>query len=392
LITSRLKIVHVFRAPLGGLFRHVVDLATEQSARGHQVGLFFDAGGRDARVDEILSAVPNGLALGVGMAPIGRGPAPSDLISLARFRKWLIGIAPDVVHGHGAKGGVLARLAGHGRSEAIVAYTPHGGSFNYRSGTFAHWLYMRVEAALARSTDLFLFESDYIAGRFEACVGAPRGLLRRAYNGVRPQEFAEVEIAPGASDWLYIGELRGAKGVDTLLEALALLSRRGGAAPTLGLVGSGPDREAFERRAKDLGIEPQVRFHGPLPARKAFALGRVLVVPSRQESLPYIVLEAAAARKPIVATSVGGIPEIFGPSSARLIAPDDPQILADALAAKRAQDERQRAEEASVLQAYVSARFSISGLADAVLTGYADALKRRRSFEADAAVRLHPRA
>jgi glycosyltransferase involved in cell wall biosynthesis len=392
LITSRLKIVHVFRAPLGGLFRHVVDLATEQSARGHQVGLFFDADARDARVDQILSGIPGGLAFGVGATPIGRRPGPSDILALAQFRRWLAHVAPDVVHGHGAKGGALARLAGRGRSTGIVAYTPHGGSFHYRPGALTHRLYVRVEAALARATDLFLFESDYIAGRFEKDVGVPTGIVRRVHNGLRAQEFGEVPISFDASDLLYVGELREAKGVDTLLDALAILVNRGGTAPTLALVGSGPDREAFERRARELGIGSLVRFHGPLPARQAFALGRVLVVPSRQESLPYIVLEAAAARKPIVATSVGGIPEIFGPLRDRLVASNDPRILAEALAAKRAQDANEQEEETRALQAYVAARFSISGLADAVLAGYADALERRRPFEADAAARLHPRA
>jgi len=391
-MNSKLKIVHVFRAPLGGLFRHVTDLATEQIARGYQVGLFFDAGGRDDRVEEIIAAIPGGLALGIGVAPIGRRPGPSDLLALSRFRQWLSGIAPDVIHGHGAKGGMLARLAGRMQSNGVVAYTPHGGSFNYHPGTWTHWLYMRVEAVLARWTDLFLFESDYIAGRFEKAVGVPSGLVRRAYNGVRPHEFAEVEVSPDASDLLYIGELRGAKGVDTLLDALAIVSRGGGSAPTLGLVGSGPDREAFERRVRDLAEGSQVRFHGPLPARKAFALGRVLIVPSRQESLPYIVLEAAAARKPIVATSVGGVPEIFGPMRNLLIPANDPDSLARTLAAKLAQDVSDQAKESQALQAYVAARFSISGLADAVLSGYADALTLKRSPETDAAMRLHPRA
>ena len=392
MIASQLKIVHVFRAPLGGLFRHVVDLAAEQSARGAQVGLFFDAGARDARVDGVLSGIADGLALGVGGAPIGRRPGPADLMALARFRRWLARVEPDVIHGHGAKGGLLARLAGRGASRAIVAYTPHGGSFNYRPGTWTHWGFMRVEAALARATDLFLFESDYIAGRFEACVGVPNGLVRRAYNGLRPREFAEVEVAADAADLLYIGELRDAKGVDTLIDALAILTRRGGAAPTLGLVGSGPDRDAFEIRANGLGMGRQVRFHGPLPARRAFALGRVLVVPSRQESLPYIVLEAAAARKPTVATSVGGVPEIYGPMSDLLIAPDDPRILAEAMAAKLTADAGEQAAETGALQARVAARFSISGLADAVLSGYAEALRRRPHFAADPAVRLHPPA
>ena len=68
-----------------------------------------------------------------------------------------------------------------------------------------------------------------------------------------------------------------------------------------------------------------------MPAREAFALGRILVAPSRAESLPYIVLEALAAQKPIVTTKVGGVPEIFGPYADRLIASDDPAALACAI-------------------------------------------------------------
>ena len=69
-----------------------------------------------------------------------------------------------------------------------------------------------------------------------------------------------------------------------------------------------------------------------MPARDAFALGRLLVAPSRAESLPYIVLEAAAAAVPMITTNVGGIPEIFGPQAAGLVAPGDAAALARAIA------------------------------------------------------------
>ena len=75
------------------------------------------------------------------------------------------------------------------------------------------------------------------------------------------------------------------------------------------------------------------------PARDAFAMGRLMVVASRAESLPYVVLEAAAAGVPMIATRVGGIPEIFGPTAEpALVAPGDPHALADAIA--RALDDR----------------------------------------------------
>ena len=81
------------------------------------------------------------------------------------------------------------------------------------------------------------------------------------------------------------------------------------------IVGDGPDRQRFETQAADLGLGGAVSFTGAMPARTAFARGRLLVVPSRAESLPYVVLEAAAAGMPMIATRVGGIPEIFGPDA-----------------------------------------------------------------------------
>jgi hypothetical protein len=82
-------------------------------------------------------------------------------------------LKPDVVHGHGSKGGVLARVSRLAGSapHAARAYTPHGGSFNYRPGA-AHRLYMTVEGLLAPLTDAFLFESGFIERRFDAEVGA----------------------------------------------------------------------------------------------------------------------------------------------------------------------------------------------------------------------------
>jgi hypothetical protein len=108
---EKLRIVHVFRAPLGGLFRHVVDLASEQAARGHEVGVFFDSGGLCERVDSALEAIPGGLALGIGTCPIYRDPGAQDVVAFLRFSAWLRKARPDVVHGHGSKGGVYARLS-----------------------------------------------------------------------------------------------------------------------------------------------------------------------------------------------------------------------------------------------------------------------------------------
>ena len=111
------------------------------------------------------------------------------------------------------------------------------------------------------------------------------------------------------------------------------------------------------------------------------ALGRVLVVPSRAESLPYVVLEAAAARVPMVATDVGGIPEIYGPFRDRLGPCGDADDLSRRLQAMLDQDPAEREGEAADLSRFVAKTFKIEAMADAVLSGYRDAIAHRRKTE-----------
>jgi glycosyltransferase involved in cell wall biosynthesis len=389
---DKLRIVHVFRAPLGGLFRHVVDLAAEQSARGHDVGMYFDANAYDDRVKNALARIPGGLKLGVGTTPIHRNPGVSDLAAMARFVTWLRKVKPDVVHGHGSKGGVYARFSGLGRARAnaIRAYTPHGGSFNYRPGTPLHRAYMFAEKLAAPLTDVFLFESAYIASRFDAFVGARNGVRRIVANGIGPAELIPAAPREDAADLLYVGELRAAKGIDTLLDAIALIGRSRGAVPSAVLVGSGPDQAILTERANRLGIAPFVSFPGPMPIREAFALGRVMVVPSRAESMPYVVLEAAGARVPMVATNVGGIPEIYGPFRDRLGPPDDPENLRARLEAALQATPEHRSEEAASLAAHVAENFSIRTMANSVMAGYGEAMERRRPARRRAAAAALP--
>ena len=374
-----LKIVHVFRAPLGGLFRHVADLTREQAARGHQIGIIADSTTGGARADEVLAELAPCLTLGVSRMPMHRQAHPGDALALARIMRRLKEIDPDVVHGHGAKGGAYARLpALLGARTPVRAYTPHGGSFNYQPGTSIHTVYMAIERTLAPATDLLLFESAYIGARYAEQVGPSNALHHVIVNGVSKAELAPVEPAPDAADLLYVGELRSAKGIDTLLDALPIVRSATGIAPTLVLVGSAPDEAMLTARAATLGLQGQVRFAGAMPARQAFRLGRALVVPSRAESLPYVVLEAAGASIPMIATNVGGIPEIFGPYAHRLIDCDKSAILAYSIGRMLTRPAAQRLAEASELAAFVGEKFTLDNMANGVLAGYREALARKQ--------------
>ena len=377
--SGALRILHVMRAPVGGLFRHVQDLVRAQIARGHHVGIVVDSTTGGTRGNAALAALEPALALGLLRLPMQRQPHISDVA-----RSWQTALherklQPDVVHGHGSKGGLFARLPGLIKAprRPVRAYTPHGGSLNQDMSMLRGRLYMAVERVLMRATDVFLFESAFIGGRFHERVGTPRGLVRTVWNGIGADEFVPVVPQDDAADFVYVGELRAAKGIDTLLEALARLRRTEGRARKIVLVGNGPDEQALRQHALRLGLGDDVSFPGAMAAREAFASGRILVVPSRAESLPYVVLEAAGAQVPMIATDVGGIPEIFGPYANRLIACDDPALLADRLAAVVAQPPEARAGDAAALAAFAAQRFSIDDMAETVITGYRDALARR---------------
>jgi glycosyltransferase involved in cell wall biosynthesis len=97
------------------------------------------------------------------------------------------------------------------------------------------------------------------------------------------------------------------------------------------MAGGGPDFEGFRSQAAALGLAARVTLLGVQPARPTLARGRCAVVPSLKESLPYVVLEAAAAARPIIATNVGGIGEIFGPTAGSLVPPGDVSALRAAM-------------------------------------------------------------
>lgn len=368
-----LKILHVLRSPVGGLFRHVLDLTRGQVARGHQVGLVLDAGTGGPQVNIALAELEPSLVLGLSRHQMPRAPGLADLAALAQVRRRIAATAPVVVHGHGAKGGAYARLA-TGGSTAIRVYTPHGGSLHYDRATLAGRLYLGVERLLAPRTDLVIFESAFSAEVYGRKVGAPQR-ARVVHNGVGRCEFDAVPTAADATDLLFIGELRHIKGVDLLLDALATLRDRGRAV-TATIVGAGAERAAFEQHAARLELSRLVRFAGAMPARQAFARGRLLVVPSRAESLPYVVLEAGAAGKPLIATRVGGIGEIFGPAAGRLVPPEDPAALAEAIAGALDRPDETAAATAA-LRDRIARGFTVDSMVDSVLEGYAEAFAAR---------------
>jgi glycosyltransferase involved in cell wall biosynthesis len=366
-----LRILHVMRAPVGGLFRHVLDLAGEQARRGHFVGIIADSTSANELTRKRFSAIEPHLRLGLSLIPMSRQPGLGD----AKAVQSVIGIARaldlDVLHGHGAKGGAYARLARaylSARGHRVKAfYTPHGGSLHYKTGTFAGTVFCFLERIMGLMTDGLIFESDYARKAYADLVGRSSAPRRVIPNGLGPQDFEERAPNADAADFLFIGELRALKGVDVLLDALAAIRRSSPVRAVI--VGSGPDGDAFKALAHALGLDGIVSFPGVMTAHEAFPLGRCLVVPSRAESFPYVVLEAGAAGKPLIATRVGGIPEIVAETQMELVEAGSAQGLIRAMEAVLADPAAANAR-AVELRAAVQRKFTVAAMTDQVLDFY----------------------
>ena len=279
-----------------------------------------------------LARIPGGLALGVGDLP---HPPQSRRAGRLRLRPLFRLASRDAVRTsctvtapRAASTPDFRRLSGTPeRRSAPIRRTAAASIIAPARGRIA--LYMGVERMLARLDRRVPVRKRLYRRAGSTNSSAPRAALRRIVaNGLSEAEFVPVDPDADAADLLYVGELRAAKGIDTLFEALPLVGARSRRAAARGAGRLGPGPAILTRaRASGLGVAAHVTFPGPMPIRQAFTLGRVMVVPSRAESMPYVVLEAAGARVPMVATNVGGIPEIFGPFADRLGPCDDPDDL-----------------------------------------------------------------
>jgi glycosyltransferase involved in cell wall biosynthesis len=375
-ITDRpLRIVHAVRAPVGGIIRHILDLANGQAEQGHHVGIIADSLTGGERASTALAEIAPRLKLGVRRLAIHREPHPADFLVWTRFTSLISQLEPDVLHGHGAKAGAFIRM--RRRSNRFIrVYTPHGGSLHYQLNTWRGAFYSRLERALMNSTELLLFESAFARNTYQRTIGTPSsGLVRCVFNGVTADEFDPVVLAPDATDIVYVGEFRHIKGADLLIDVVARL-RAGGRPVTLTLAGDGEELGSLKARIEKHGLTGAVNFIGHVKARFGFSKGKLLVVPSRGDSMPYVVIEAAAAGIPMIAANVGGIPEIFGEHQDALFAPNSAGAMADAIETAL-DDPATTAARAKTLRERIFMHFSQKAMVDGVLASYGEAFAER---------------
>lgn len=364
---SQMRVVHVLRAPVGGLFRHVCDLARAQAERGVGVGIVCDSSTGESAAATVLGSLSELCDLGIHRLPMRRTPGLSDLLAVKAMRTVLDGLRPGILHGHGAKGAAYARmLAPALGAHAII--TPHGGILHFSADSPAGRVYITLERLLKSRTSGAIFESEFARRTYRQKIGRTTFPACVNYNGLNEHEVARIPRVDPDYDFAFVGELRRLKGIYELVEAIAAISR---ARPvSLLMIGAGAERARLTARIGELGVSDSISLSAPIhPAREAFARARCLVAPSLHESYPYIVLEALAAGMPVVTTRVGGIPEMFGPYADQLIRPGDPGELEKAMLAVLNEPHVAEAR-ASALHEHVTQRNRVSFMADQTIAFY----------------------
>ncbi len=322
-----MKIIHVFRAPVGGLFRHVRDLARAQAQLGHDVAIICDATTGGPAAASALEQLKKHCKLGVHRVAMSRMPGVGDAISARRISILSKPLNADIIHGHGAKGGAYARMIAR-KLDAKSFYTPHGGVLHYDWASPQGAVFLALERYLLQRTDGLCFVCRYEHDVFARKIGLAGISHAIIHNGLMAEDIKPVKLARKASDFLFIGELRALKGIDILIEAIHRLNDHKKA--TLTIVGAGAARTELENQVAGLGLESHITFAGAMPAEKALKLGNTVVMPSRAESFPYVMLEAAAAGRTVIASDVGGIGEFIDADC--LVPSQDPARLAKRLA------------------------------------------------------------
>ena len=311
-----MKILHVMECTIGGTRRHLVDLARGQAALGHDVYVIA-AGLRD---EGILVDFERLKAQGVGVHRLDMVRAIKPALDWKHYGqlKYLIEqLAPDIVHSHSSKAGVLARKASLATGIGKRVHTPHTMAFLFSAmfHPLKRWIFRRIETSLGAKTDRMIAVSESEGETLRAAGVLPQDRVKVVSNGIDPAGWAgaqtldlsEFGLDPSKPTLALVGLVYSAKGQDMAIEALA---DEGLSQWQLLCVGPG-DASEYEALAGRLGVQDRVRFVGArsdIPRVLASVQG--LILPSRWEGMPYVVLEAMAAGLPVLAHPVDGARDV----------------------------------------------------------------------------------
>ena len=313
----------IARLNVGGPALHVAYLSAGLTPRGYDTTL---VAGTIARGEESMAYVAEkaGVRL-VALPSLSREIAPvHDAVAAFRLARLIREVRPTILHTHTAKAGTVGRvaalLAGDARPP-IVIHTFHGHVLQGYFGPTKSSVFRLLERMLAKVTTVLVAVSPEVRDDLVRLGVAPAEkfvvirlgieLEQRVATDV-PREETRRRLGTPPERFLvgWLGRMTGVKQTQDLLTVLATLRENGVDAGLL-VVGDGPDRVAFEERAQALGLARHCLFLGyQEEVAPWYSAMDAVALPSGNEGTPVTVIEALAARKPVVAYAVGGVPDV----------------------------------------------------------------------------------
>jgi len=269
--------------------------------------------------------------------------ARSDTDAVRAIQKLLRKYDPHIMHVHGQRAGVLARLAVTGLPIKVI-YTEHTRTPQFRlANPMLEWTHVRAMKILDAGTHMNIAVSKAVANFLINSKVTRPAKVQVIYNGIESLEPKHIDkqtldiinqYGLRKQDIIIgtVGSLNIQKDTATLIKAMERVLKKLPKAKLV-LVGSGPLRRKLEQLAKKLKIDQQVIFAGSLPSISGIVqLFTVFVLPSKSEAFGISLLEAMRSGVPVIATKVGGIPEVVvSNKNGLLVDPGNPKALSAAI-------------------------------------------------------------
>jgi glycosyltransferase involved in cell wall biosynthesis len=315
-------IVQILRAPAGGIRKHVLDIL--ENISNEKMQQVFITNIKDSDIDlNFLTENPHIEILNI---EIQESPGISDFVNMFTIFNFLKHRDITVVHGHGAKGGLYARVLGR-LLHAKTVYTPHGGSLHRIHGAIKNLIFDLVEKLLVPLTDIFLFESIYTADVFSKNIADPGTKKIINYNGVEIPKLKATQtyIAGNKLKIASFGLLRELKGHDIFIKTCHLLKTKN--IPFhYTIYGAGE----FEAVLRDLITKFKLENEVTILNYSSSVCDEMLkfdfiVHPSRFESFGYVPVEAMSMLIPVIVSHVGGLQEVVSTDSGYISIDNTPE-------------------------------------------------------------------
>ena len=402
---QRIKILRaIARLNMGGPALHVAYLTAGLADRGYDPTL---VAGTVGLGEQSMAFVAERLGVQVTTLPhLHREISPvRDLLATIRLARLIRAERPLILHTHTAKAGAVGRLAAllAGRARPpIVVHTFHGHVLRGYFGRFWTTVFRLLERTLAHVTDTLVAVSPEVRDELVAMGVAPASKFEVIRLGIelesrlpdRETARAETRRVMGVADDRFlvgwIGRMTGVKRTDVVLRSFARL-REQGVDAVLCMVGDGPDRDDVEELASELGLVQNTLFAGyQEDVGRFFSAFDVFVLPSANEGTPVTAIEALASGCPVVATRVGGVPDVVRDGEdGLLVEPGDEEALAAALR-RLALDPELRTRMGAASRDRMVSRYAVARLIDDIDALYRGLIARKGLSEAGSGTRGTP--